>query len=105
MSQIDETTAWLADNWQQVALGYAGTLGIRDLVVRYMGAARGLWLSDHPLEERARLVRELTEPVQTIFFARRWRVITSLASEKTRLRTMLAGIEEATPAAPIAPTR
>jgi hypothetical protein len=42
VSQIDETTAWLADNWQQVALGYAGTLGIRDLVVRYMGAARGL---------------------------------------------------------------
>jgi hypothetical protein len=58
-----------------------------------------------PWKREPRLVRELTEPVQTIFFARRWRVITSLASEKMRLRTMLAGIEEATPAAPIAPTR
>jgi hypothetical protein len=64
-------------------------MGLRDLVTRYAADSRGLWLSDRPLEERVRLLRELTEPVQMIFFARRWRVVSSVAGEMTRLRTML----------------
>jgi len=89
MGQIDQTTVWLADHWQHVALGYAGLMGIRELVTRYAADVRGLWLSDRPLEERVRLLRELTEPVQTVFFARRWRVVSSLPGEIARLRAML----------------
>jgi len=89
LGQIDEITIWLVDNWQRVALGFAGRMGLRDLVIRYMADARGLWLSDRALEERVRLLRELTEPVQTVFFARRWRVVSSVPGEMARLRTML----------------
>ena len=89
LGQINEITIWLVDNWQQVALSFAGRMGLRDLVTRYMAGARGLWLSDRPLEDRVRLLRELTEPVQTIFFARRWRVVSSVPGEMARLRTML----------------
>ena len=58
LSQIDERTIWLADHWQQFALGYSRRLDVRDLVARYVGGARGLWLSGRPLEERARMLRE-----------------------------------------------
>jgi hypothetical protein len=74
LSQVDEITTWLVDHWQRVALGYARPMGIRNLVVRYVAAGRGLWLSDRPLEERVRLLRELTEHVQIIYFARRLRI-------------------------------
>lgn len=93
LTQIDEITTWLVDHWQRVALGYAGATGIRDLVARYVSDARGLWLSDRPLEERVRMLRELTEPVQTIYFARRWRVATSVPGEIRRLRTMLDSLD------------
>jgi hypothetical protein len=89
ISQVDEITAWLADHWQHVALGYVGTMGVRELAVRYAADARGLWLSGRPLEERVRLLRELSEPVQTIFFARRWRVVSKVPGEIARLRAML----------------
>lgn len=100
LAQIDETTAWLADHWQHIALGYTGLLDVRDLVVRYLGAARGLWLSGRPLDDRVRMLRELTEPVQTIFFARRWRVVTSLTSERTRLTTLLDTLDSTPPREP-----
>lgn len=35
------------------------------------------------------MIRELTEPVQTIYFARRWRVLKDIAGEKARLRELL----------------
>jgi hypothetical protein len=93
LTQIDEITAWLADHWQRVALSYAGAMGVRDLVARYIGAARGLWLSGRPLDERVRMLRELTEPVQTIYHASRWRVVASMSGEITRLRTMLDSLD------------
>jgi hypothetical protein len=89
IGQIDEITLWLVDHWQHVALGYTGVMGIRELVIRYVADARGLWLSGRPLEERVRLLREMTEPVQTIFFARRWRVVSKVPGEVARLRAML----------------
>ncbi len=91
--QISEATAWLVDHWQRTALGYPGRLGIRDLVVRYSAVARGVWLSGRPPDERVRILRELTEPVQTIYFARRWRVIMKIQSEIKRLRQMLDSFE------------
>lgn len=94
MSQIDEITLWLVDHWQHVALGYTGAMGIRELVIRYVADARGLWLSGRPLEERVRLLREITEPVQTIFFARRWRVVSKVPREVERLRAMLDALDD-----------
>lgn len=64
-------------------------MGVRELVIRYAADARGLWLSGRPVEERVRLLRELTEPAQTIFFARRWRVVSKVPGEIARLRAML----------------
>jgi len=94
LTQIDDITAWLADHWQRVALSYAGAMGLRDLVARYIGAARGLWLSGRPLDERVRMLRELTEPVQTIYHASRWRVVAAISGEITRLQAMLDSIEK-----------
>jgi hypothetical protein len=89
LSQIDETTTWLVDHWQRFALGYTKRMDVMNLVVRYVAAARGLWLSDRPLDDRVRMLRELTEHVQTIYFTRRWRVITTVPQEITKLRTKL----------------
>jgi hypothetical protein len=89
LSQIDETTGWLVDHWQQFALTYRGANGIRNLVAEYVMTARGVWLSDRPLDVRIRLLMGLTEPVQTIYFASRWRVVKDLRDEMARLRAML----------------
>jgi hypothetical protein len=89
VAQVEEATVWLADNILRYALGYVGTLGLRDLVGRYAAEGRGLWLSERPEAERARMLREVSEPVQTIFFARRWRVALSIRSERRRLTGML----------------
>jgi len=97
LDQIDEITTWLVDHWQRVALSYAGALGIRDLVTRYVADARGVWLSERSLEVRVRLLRELTEPIQTIYFARRWRVVGSVPGEVARLRGTLDAVENGEP--------
>ena len=39
------------------------------------------------------MLRELTEHIQTIYFARRWRVITVVPQEITELRTKLDILE------------
>jgi len=80
--QIDETTAWLVDHWQRFALGYLGALGVRNLIVEYVASARGVWLSDRPLDERRRLLEEMTEPIQTIFFTRRNRALGAFPRRK-----------------------
>ena len=54
---------------------------------------RLLWLSGGPLDERVRMLKELTEPAQTTFFARRWRVASKVPGEIARLRKMLDGLE------------
>jgi hypothetical protein len=91
--QIDEKTAWLVDHWQRFALGYLGSLGTRDLIIQYVASARGVWLSDRPLDERVRLLEEMTGPIQTIYFARRWRVIGAIPREKERLRKTYASLK------------
>ena len=85
MSQIDEITTWLADHWQRFALGYTRRMDLHNLAIRYVGAGRGLWLSDRPLDEQVRMLRELTEHIHTIYFARRWRVIKTVPEEITQL--------------------
>jgi hypothetical protein len=72
-------------------------MGIGNLVVRYVAAGRGLWLSNRPLEDRVRMLRELTEHIQTIYFARRWRVMTTVPQAITWLRMKLDILEGNTP--------
>jgi len=86
IDEIDDATIWLVDHIHLTALGY---VRFSDLVGGYASHARGVWLSDRPVEERARALRELTEPVQTIYFTRRWRVVRTLPGEIDRLRAML----------------
>jgi hypothetical protein len=93
LSQIDERTIWLVDHWRRFVLGYSKRMDVRNLVARYVADARGLWLSDRPLEERVRMLRELTEHIQTIYFARRWRASTAMPQEIIRLRTKLDILE------------
>jgi hypothetical protein len=93
LGQIDETTTWLVDHWQRFVLGYIGRSDVRNLVVRYVADARGRWLSDRPLEERVRMLKELTEHIQTIYFARRWRVLTAVPQEISHLRMKLDILE------------
>lgn len=93
VSQLDETTIWLADHWQRFALGYSRRMNLVNLATRYVAAVRGLWLSDRPLDGRARMLRELTGHVQTIYFTRRWRVMTTVPKEITELRTKLDALE------------
>ena len=66
IGQIDEATIWLVDHLPQFALAY---VRFSDLLYGYASHARGVWLSERPVEERARPLRVLTEPVQTIYFA------------------------------------
>ena len=93
--QIDQITEWLVDHWQRFAFGYAGALGVRDLIVRYVASARGVWLSDRSLEERVRLVEEMTTAIQSIFFARRWRVMRILPAEEKRLCEIFESLKRA----------
>ena len=96
IGQIGETTTWLVDHWQRFALGYSKRLDLMNLVARYVTAARGLWLSDLPLDQRVRMLRELTEHVQNIHFTRRWRAVTTIRQEITELRTKLDTLEGGT---------
>ncbi len=66
-------------------------------MTRYVADARGVWLSERSLEVRVRLLRELTEPIQTIYFARRWRVVGSVPGEVARLRGTLDAVENGEP--------
>jgi len=101
VGQIDEITAWMVDHWQGFALTYLGVAGVRDLVGEYVMVSRGVWLSGRDLDERVRLLKELTEPVQTIFFASRWRVFAVVGRERVRLRELLRSLSESSP--PTAP--
>ena len=71
------------------------------LVARYVAASRGLWLSDRPLDQRVRMLRELTEHVQTIYFTRRWRVVKIIPQEITELRGKLDTFEGNTSSAAV----
>jgi hypothetical protein len=59
-----------------------------------VGDTRRPRLSDRPLDERVRMLKELTEHVQTTYFAGRRRPMLMIASqERTKLRTKLDILE------------
>lgn len=40
------------------------------------------------------MLRELTEPLQTIYFARRWRVVKDIPGQKARLQAMIDALDQ-----------
>jgi len=94
VGQIDERTVWLVDHWQRFALTYVGLAGVRSVLAEYAMVARGVWLSGRSLEERVRLLKELTEPIQNLYFTARWRMVTSVFHERARLRKALDSLAE-----------
>ncbi len=72
--------------------------------MEYVACARGVWLSDRPLAERVRLLREMTEPVQTIYFERRWKAVGEIPTAKSRLRATLDGIKNSEQANSLLPS-
>ena len=89
ISQLDEATRWLVDNWQRYALTYPNALHLQHLMAGYAGAVRGEWLSDQPLEQRVDRIRELTARVQTIYFAGRLRSAGRRPPAARELRQMI----------------
>jgi hypothetical protein len=63
----------------------------------FVVAARGVWLSELPLGERARRVGILAAPVQGIFFAKTSYRVRHLADDRRRPRELLRSINEPDP--------
>ncbi|WP_338741924.1 hypothetical protein [Actinomadura luteofluorescens] len=70
LKQIEDATCWLVDNTHRWAGTYVGFGGYRDLVLRYAAAVRFVFLSERSKADKVVILRELTEPVQEMFFAR-----------------------------------
>lgn len=88
--QIDDATMHLIDNAETFVLGYPNRLGLHQLLNAYVVATRGAWLSDSPDDDRVRVVQELTEAVQGVFFANLlWRV-RHLTRDLRRLQELLS---------------
>ncbi|MCO6009736.1 hypothetical protein NE236_32675 [Actinoallomurus purpureus] len=94
LNQIDEATCWLVDNTQRWAGTYYSGWGLRDLMVRYAADARGVVLSERDEAAKVSFLREITEPVQEIFFARTWWLrALRVASQAQRLTCALDRLE------------
>jgi hypothetical protein len=96
-AQISDVTVWLIDHWQGYAFTYIGTAGIRDLINRYAFTARGIWISSRPLQERVRMLQDLSQPMLTIFVASRWYAARRIPGEVQRLNEMFDSIEGLAP--------
>jgi hypothetical protein len=95
-AQIGEITIWLMDHWQRYVPGYVDMNVLHDLVTRYVADVRGVWISGRPLEDRVRILKDLTEPMQTIFLGRRWRPI-AVSRAIGQLRALLDNLEDGAP--------
>jgi hypothetical protein len=75
ISQIDEITANITDHWQRFALTYSTYMGVSNIAIDYARDVRWIWLSNRPLADKVSLIKERTEPIQAMYFTRRWHVI------------------------------
>ncbi|SEQ88256.1 hypothetical protein SAMN04487983_10093 [Streptomyces sp. yr375] len=101
-SQVEESTRYLIDHAEQYVLTYPSRpLDLHGLMTGFVVAARGVWLSELPLQERARRVGALAAPVQGIFFTKKSYRVLHLADDRQRLRELLRAVNEPTP--PLAP--
>lgn len=98
-TQVEESTRYLIDHAEQYVLTYVSRpLDLHELMTGFVVAARGVWLSELPLGERARRVGALAGPVQGIFFAKTSYRLRHLADDRLRLRELLRSVNEPAPA-------
>ncbi|NUK14065.1 hypothetical protein [Streptomyces lunaelactis] len=79
LDQLDEATRYLVDNMEAFGLGYA-TDRLRTVIGEFVAHARGVVLSERPVEKQVERLAALTGPIQSLFFVRRWRVATIIRS-------------------------
>ena len=97
--QVEESTRYLIDHAEQYVLTYPSKpMDLHQLLIGFVIAARGVWLSEQPVGERARRVHELAAPVQDIFFAKTTHRLRHLADDRRRLQELLREINEPDPA-------
>ncbi|MFF4036005.1 hypothetical protein ACFYZ2_40740 [Streptomyces sviceus] len=94
--QVEESTRYLVDHVEQYVLTYpSGPLDLQQLLTGAVVAARGVWLAELPVVERARRVQALFEPVQGIFFTKNSYRLRHLADDRRRLQELLRTITDA----------
>ena len=97
--QVDESTRYLIDHAEQYVLTYPSKpLDLHGLLIGFVVAARGLWLSEQSVQVRARRIRELAAPVHGIFIAKWSYRLRHLADDRRRLQELLRAVNE--PASP-----
>lgn len=79
IDQLDEATRYLVDNIEMFALGYP-TNRLRAIIGDFVSHARGVVLSDRPVDKQVERLTALTAPIQTLFFVPRWHVVIKLRS-------------------------
>jgi hypothetical protein len=72
LRQVDEHTTWLVDNQLQVAVGFFQFPVLGQLAARYAVACREQWLAQAPLDERLRVLNELSNICIPAFFGSRF---------------------------------
>ena len=93
-AQLDELTTRLVDEGSAIALTYLNALGLPVLIAQCFGAARGVWLSDKPLLQRAADLKEVVGPVQQLYRGRWWHIPANIA----RMRAVVAKYQPEPPA-------
>ncbi|MFE9993495.1 hypothetical protein [Streptomyces avermitilis] len=101
--QVDESTRYLIDHAEQYVLTYPSKpLDLHGLLIGFVVAARGLWLSELPVPDRARHIRALAAPVHGIFFANASYRLRHLADDRRRLQELLQAVNDPTSPPPVA---
>ena len=99
-AQVEESTSYLIDHVEQYVLTYPSRpRGLHGLMSGAVVAARGVWLAELPLQERARRVSLLVDPVHGIFFAKKSYRLRHLTNDRRRLQELLRSINEPAPTA------
>lgn len=95
LDQIDEATRWLIDNTERWAGTYRTFGGFQNLAIQYASHARGVMISGRSQADKNTIIREITEPIQEIFFSRGFfRRALRIKSQQQRLADQLARLEE-----------
>ncbi len=93
IKQLDDDTAWLIDNQLLVGAGAPRLGDFPVLVIRYAEACRVLWLIDRSLEDRCRMITELSDMAhRSLWGTRRFKAATR-SRHLYRLRDRLDAID------------
>jgi hypothetical protein len=98
IDQLDEASRYLVDNLELFAFGYA-TARFRRIVGEFVVHSRAVVLSDRPIEKQVERLTALAAPIQNLFFASRWHVVT-IGQSVTEFEQALAALEDDLPDEP-----